>query len=283
MTSLHHLFIPKNRLAIFDVSLGIIDLTNMPLTVGRFYTKYRLQHDSSTTPKREIRQHSVYWNYWQQHRVEIVVGKDGMLSPCVLTVKIRMESRTGNATMGVLRLNISQFASLTDVFTRRYLLEESKVNSTIKIAVKMALREDCDPFRTPPINRKQFLSEVDEIVPEIPYAPTQEVSSTAGNSRSSRTTSIQQSGFPTTLSNGESRSFLPIDDSDLEDLAPFKCTSKRNEDIVNDIFTKPSQRQYAVSSPHHISASAPPTTTTSAAAVTASAAITTPSSPNVSL
>ncbi|KAJ1922273.1 hypothetical protein H4219_000135 [Mycoemilia scoparia] len=244
------MFVAKNRLAIFEVRLGIHDLTNMPLPIGRYYAKYRLQGTTGATPKKSIKHHAVYWEYQARHRVEMIIGKDGLLSSCMLVVKVKREERQGkSSTMGVLNLDLSQYAALPNEVSRRYLLEDSKVNSNIRISVNMSLLEECDPFRTPPINRAQFLSELDEIATDFSCPGGPDVSSTTANSHSSHTTSLHKSGIPTTLSNGESRSFLPIDDSDLEDLAPFKRSAKKNDDIIDNLFSKPRIRPLAAVHP----------------------------------
>lgn len=66
---------------------------------------------------------------------ELVISKQHLLQPCELKLEIYQEvGGTGAAKqMGSLSINMSEYASSGSI-TRRYLLEECKFNSFIKVS-----------------------------------------------------------------------------------------------------------------------------------------------------
>ncbi|RKP38220.1 N-terminal C2 in EEIG1 and EHBP1 proteins-domain-containing protein [Dimargaris cristalligena] len=136
MQALYHWFISKHRLVNFDVNITLHELINVPLVSGTFFVKWRLKNGTSTTGythRAPISGHRVEWNQTASKKMDLVIGKDGMLSPCELHLCIRQEMNQENPrNLGVLSINLAEYAKEGQT-TRRYLLQESKSNSTIKV------------------------------------------------------------------------------------------------------------------------------------------------------
>ncbi|CAJ0827139.1 4849_t:CDS:2 [Entrophospora sp. SA101] len=130
------LFIPRNRKVDFDVEIIIEELLNVPLISGLYYVKWKLKHGSKSnkmTHRAPVKDHSVRWQYKLQDRVQLVIGKDNFLLPCALSLSIKQELNGGKEinNIGRLKINLSEYVGST-VITRHYLLQESKINSTLK-------------------------------------------------------------------------------------------------------------------------------------------------------
>ncbi|PKK77008.1 hypothetical protein RhiirC2_653709 [Rhizophagus irregularis] len=137
MDSLSLLLVPKNRKVEFEVEVFIQELANVPLVTGLYYVKLKLKNgekSNSMTSRAPIKDHSIFWNYKLENFVQIVIGKDGVLMPCELNLKIKKELNGGKEinNIGKLSLNLSEYVGL-NAMTRRYLLQDSKINSTLKV------------------------------------------------------------------------------------------------------------------------------------------------------
>ncbi|UZO15052.1 uncharacterized protein OCT59_006489 [Rhizophagus irregularis] len=141
MDSLSLLLVPKNRKVEFEVEVFIQELANVPLVTGLYYVKLKLKNgekSNSMTSRAPIKDHSIFWNYKLENFVQIVIGKDGVLMPCELNLKIKQELNGGKEinNIGKLSLNLSEYVGL-NAMTRRYLLQDSKINSTLKLTINM--------------------------------------------------------------------------------------------------------------------------------------------------
>lgn len=128
----------------------IIDLNNVPLSNGTGYVKWSLPAGTSTehrghTDKAMIQDHKAWWDYEKVVQVRMTVDRNQMLQECDLQLSIIQEfssvgGREERILLGNVRLNLAEYVdkSETDeVITRRYLMRESKVNSTLKIGIGM--------------------------------------------------------------------------------------------------------------------------------------------------
>ncbi|KAJ2899422.1 hypothetical protein GGI21_001227 [Coemansia aciculifera] len=162
--AIHNLFVPRARIASFNVQLRVEDLNNVPPLNGLFYVKWKLQDYSGSTSS----------------------GPDGYDVPpldrsMVLTDLNDMITNEGSARGG--RENSSMGNSLP-----------SKQHSTARN------------------NRK----------------PATSASSVHSATTRSNTTETSQS-----------RALLPIDNTNVRELAPFQRSSKKNQQIIDDIFLSP--------------------------------------------
>lgn len=157
-------FVPKNRRPRFELSLRIIDLNNVPLVNGTAFVKWRLPSSSSAehhghTDKAVIIDHRAYWNYEKTLQVRLTIDRNQSLHDCEIHFEIIQEFETGAGGdtknfLGRIRLNLAEYVDKSDEdegIVRRYLMQDSKVNSTLKIGVAMRQVEGDRNFTTPPL------------------------------------------------------------------------------------------------------------------------------------
>ncbi|PKC61632.1 hypothetical protein RhiirA1_348549 [Rhizophagus irregularis] len=134
--SLSSFVIPRNRKVQFELEILIEELANVPLVAGLYYIKWKLKNGKKTngiTERALIKYHSIVWRYKLHNSVQIVIGKDGVLVPCELSIKELNGGKEVN-NIGKLLLNLSEYVGLNSM-TRRYLLQDSKINSTLKVNI----------------------------------------------------------------------------------------------------------------------------------------------------
>lgn len=155
--------------------MRIIDLTNVPLIAGLAYVKWHLSSSSAAehrgrTDKTTIRDHKATWEYSKELAVRLTIEKTQMLQECDIQFEIVQEyhqsARGGRVVLGNVKLNLSEYTQLPELntrerdpqddgddgsITRRYLLQESKINSTLKIGIKMKQTEGDTNFIAPPL------------------------------------------------------------------------------------------------------------------------------------
>ncbi|KAJ3237673.1 Transducin (beta)-like 3 [Chytriomyces hyalinus] len=105
--------------------------------------------DWRMTHRATVRSHTVAWNSslvpgdGDHPGLELSIGtdRDGVLLPCELLLVIKQEANGGRSadTVGSVVVNLSELATFSKPTTRRYLLQEAKVNSTLKVSVTMKL------------------------------------------------------------------------------------------------------------------------------------------------
>ncbi|KAJ2726214.1 hypothetical protein GGI07_000691 [Coemansia sp. Benny D115] len=258
--SLQNLFVPRARIATFQVSLRIEDLNNVPPLSGLFYAKWKCQDHSGSTQRIPVVNQEVRWAHAVQKTVEVPVSKDGLLMPCELKVAIKQEVYSHVRTkIGSLSVNLSEYARLS-ASSRRYFLQECKLNCTLKVSPSLSIyvtqTAGMDSFDAPPLDRSMVLTDLNDMITNEnnPMRSNGRESSTKGTSFSSRQHSILRTNsgnIPncassvhtnsnTTRSNttetSQSRALLPIDNTNIRDLAPFQRSSKKNQQIVDDVF-----------------------------------------------
>ncbi|KAJ9620734.1 hypothetical protein H2204_012144 [Knufia peltigerae] len=167
--------VPKNRKPKFDLTLHVIDLTNIPLIYGTASVRWHLPSSTAAehrgrTDKAAILEHRATWDYSKEIPVRLTIDKTGMLQECALHFEILQEfhegGRGGRVHLGNVKLNLAEYARLPEEaitdrdpqedneeggITRRYLLQDSKVNSTLKIGIKMKQTEGDTNFIAPPL------------------------------------------------------------------------------------------------------------------------------------
>jgi len=168
-------FVPKNRKPKFDLTLRILDLTNIPLIYGTATVRWHLSSSNAAehrgrTEKASILEHKATWDYLKDIPLRLTIDKTGTLQECDLHFEILQEfhegGRGGRVHLGNVKLNLAEYTKLPDFspgdldpqdegedgsITRRYLLQDSKVNSTLKIGIKMKQTEGDTNFSAPPL------------------------------------------------------------------------------------------------------------------------------------
>lgn len=139
----------------------IIDLNNIPLVSGTAFVKWRLPSSSAVehnghTDKAIILDHRAHWNYERHLQVRLTIDRTQVLQECEVHFEILQDlaSGAGNADRNVLgrvKLNLAEYVDKSDDeegIVRRYLMQDSKVNSTLRIGVVMRQTEGDKNFIT---------------------------------------------------------------------------------------------------------------------------------------
>lgn len=167
-------FVPKSRRAKFDLTLHIHDLNNVPLVTGSSFVRWHLPSSRAAehrgrTQKCPIKDHRVQYGYEQQIPVRLTVSKEGMLQECLADFEVQQEYSTSGKneriTLGKLKLNLAEYVEASEMqapgspgtapeaegVVRRYLMQDSKINSTLKIGIHMRYVEGTRDFTAPPL------------------------------------------------------------------------------------------------------------------------------------
>jgi hypothetical protein len=86
----------------------------------------------------QIKDHQVIWNHPIATMSQLLLQKQNVLGPCELKLEIY---QTPGKEIGSLTINLSEYAD-RGVSTERYLLENCKFNSSIKVNSNL-LRHSC--------------------------------------------------------------------------------------------------------------------------------------------
>eukprot|EP00158_Paraphelidium_tribonemae_P008577 Partr_v1_DN28616_c3_g1_i2_m49407 putative Conserved hypothetical protein len=159
MNSISNIFAPRNRKVNFEVTIKIECLTDIPLVHGNFTARWKIRNalndHRGQTQSIPIIDHTVTWNNEFTTKALMVIGKDSVLTPCDLSINIKKEANAGKKpeSIGKVRLDLAEFAG-TKFNSREYLLQQSKMNSTLRISV--ILRQmNGDPLYRIPEDRNQ--------------------------------------------------------------------------------------------------------------------------------
>ncbi|KAL1971134.1 hypothetical protein VTN77DRAFT_85 [Rasamsonia byssochlamydoides] len=156
-------FVPKNRRPRFELKLRIIDLNNIPLVCGTSYVKWHLPSSTAaehrgSTDRVLIQDHRASWDYEKVLPVRLTIDRNHMLQECDIFFEIFQEFSSGGRgdriTLGNVKLNLAEYVDKSDSeegITRRYLMQDSKINSTLKIGILMRQVDGDKNFVTPPL------------------------------------------------------------------------------------------------------------------------------------
>ncbi|ORY02258.1 N-terminal C2 in EEIG1 and EHBP1 proteins-domain-containing protein [Clohesyomyces aquaticus] len=174
--------VPKNRRPKFELHLKIIDLNNVPLVSGSSIIKWHLPHSTAAehrgrTEKRTIKDHKVAYDYSIKLPLRLTVDKNGMLQESWIIFEVLQEYSAGGRgeriTLGNVKLNLAEYVEQSELsgaegeevgVTRRYLMQESKINSTLKISIYMKQTEGDKNYIAPPLKTAQVFSGIAGIV-----------------------------------------------------------------------------------------------------------------------
>lgn len=114
---------------------------------GTAFVKWRLPSSSAPehhghTDKAIIIDHRAYWNYEKVLQVRLTIDRNQTLHECELYFEIIQEFASGGNNeknlLGRIRLNLSEYVDKSDDdegIVRRYLMQDSKINSTLKVGI----------------------------------------------------------------------------------------------------------------------------------------------------
>ncbi|KAI8336138.1 N-terminal C2 in EEIG1 and EHBP1 proteins-domain-containing protein [Chlamydoabsidia padenii] len=170
MTPLTHLFISKHRKVHFDVAVVIRDLVNIPLVSGLFFVNWRIKNATNAyggTARVPIKDHTVCWNQPIKVLAQMVISKQRILGPCELKLEVFQELGGKQATsIGDLTINLSEYVDGGSLTTERFLLNHSKFNSTLKLAIRLHQKSDPGVEFQIPVKKKQLSSSIPSFIIE---------------------------------------------------------------------------------------------------------------------
>ncbi|KAJ8066761.1 hypothetical protein OCU04_004149 [Sclerotinia nivalis] len=162
-----NVLVSKARKPKFDLVLKLIDLNNVPLTSGTASIKWTLPNTaaaehSGQTSRSPIKEHKVSWDYTRTIPIRLTIDKNNHLSECLVHFEVIQDYNVGNSakgervTLGHITLNLAEYVEESEVegedgVVRRYLMQESKINSTAKIGIAMRQVEGERNFVAPPL------------------------------------------------------------------------------------------------------------------------------------
>jgi hypothetical protein len=108
---------------------------------------YGYQATKLFTIRAPIRDHCIFWGHPISTMAHLVISRQHILGPCELRLEVYQELGGSRDTtpIGSLTINLSEYAS-SGLTTRRYLLDECKFNSTIKVNKKKTPPHTLDAY-----------------------------------------------------------------------------------------------------------------------------------------
>ncbi|OCK76696.1 hypothetical protein K432DRAFT_385230 [Lepidopterella palustris CBS 459.81] len=205
-------FVPKTRRPKFDLHLRIIDLNNVPLVSGSSFVKWHLPYSTAAehrgrSEKRAIKEHKVFYDYDKHVPVRLTVDKNGMLQESPIFFEVLQEYSAGGRgeriTLGNVKLNLAEYVDQSESdgeegVCRRYLMQDSKINSTLKVSIYMKQTEGDKNFIAPPLKTAQVFGGIAGIMAGE-QADSEDVGTTPSLSSKSRETGELQDMYRRTL------------------------------------------------------------------------------------
>ncbi|KAH8827141.1 hypothetical protein DL96DRAFT_1556280 [Flagelloscypha sp. PMI_526] len=241
------------------------------LTSSSTPTEY-ISRPRGITPFRPLRDHSVTWEHTLDSIVKMDVDRDSKdLLSSYLKLSVMQEVIPGdldapqNPKLGELHLNLAEYAGAgpngdgknggaTSVnrVTRRYLLEQSKTNATLKLTLEMERISGEMDFIPPPLPKDQIFAGVGALLENEVYQERPEALDyfVPANSRppamGSRTVSKSS-----TKSSSSRSSEQPTPTFDIEKLS-FATGPQTTESLIDALFNPTRVTGSAESQPSHI-------------------------------
>ena len=127
----------------------IIDLNNVPYVSGKSFVNWHISHskaaeDRGRTEKCSIKEHRIQYDYDTHTTVRLAVDKNGVLQESHVRFEVYHEVLSGDKSdrimLGRLKLNLAEYVWASeqegeDAVRRRYLMQDSKINSTLKVGI----------------------------------------------------------------------------------------------------------------------------------------------------
>ncbi|ORE14598.1 hypothetical protein BCV71DRAFT_229194 [Rhizopus microsporus] len=183
-----NLFVSKHRKIDFSINVTIQDLANVPLVSGIYHVKWKLknaEHTSGSTSRSPIRDHSIFWGYPINTLAHLVISKDNILGPCELKLQVFQEIGGSKdvSFIGKLTVNLSEYAG-SGLVSRRYLLDECKFNSTIKLSIRMdQVSESTTSYDTPPLKKQQAFIDIPTMIINERQAQSEQQSTSSSDNQ----------------------------------------------------------------------------------------------------
>lgn len=136
---------------------------------GTAFVKWRLPSSNAaehhgSTDKAVILDHRASWHYERALQVRLTIDRNQSLHDCEVHFDVIQEFATGGHNdkdlLGRIRLNLAEYVDKSDDdegIVRRYLMQDSKINSTLRIGIVMRQVEGDRNFTTY-VRRDMWLS-----------------------------------------------------------------------------------------------------------------------------
>ncbi|KAK9470657.1 N-terminal C2 in EEIG1 and EHBP1 proteins-domain-containing protein [Dipodascopsis tothii] len=161
-------FLPKLRKPKFLATLTIHDLTNIPLLTGYVSVKWHVKESTrgdarGRTSRVAIKDHTCTWDYTRETKVRMVIDKTGMLSSKHIMFEVVSEHAGEKVELGSLAINPAEYAREKPT-ARRYLLQNSKINSTLKVTLALTQLSGESTFVAPPLSSGQVFGGITGVI-----------------------------------------------------------------------------------------------------------------------
>jgi hypothetical protein len=113
------------------------------------------------TEKSGIKDHKVSWDYMRTIPIRLTIDKSNNLQECLIHFEVLQDYSSGargeKITLGFVTLNLAEYVEesenvdVEEGVVRRYLMQESKINSTLKIGIAMKQVDGERNFTAPPL------------------------------------------------------------------------------------------------------------------------------------
>lgn len=167
------LLVPKGRRPRFQVRLAIEDLTNVPLVSGLVHVRWHLRDSirgeaRGKTDRAIIKDHKVQWSASHRWPIRLHIDRSGKLNDAWLDMEVFQELYQGKErhALGKLSLNLAEYAGVREEVNRRYLLQDSKVNSTLRVAIYMQQVSGGQDFVAPELKKAQVFGGITGLLSE---------------------------------------------------------------------------------------------------------------------
>lgn len=149
---------------------------------GSSFIKWHLPHSTAAehrgrTDRRAIQDHKVFYDYEVKLTVRMTVDKNGMLQESPIDFEVIQEYSGGGRgeriSLGDVKINLAEYVEQSELnntsaeepgITRRYLMQNSKINSTLKLSIYLRQIEGDKNFVAPPLKTAQVFSGIAGIV-----------------------------------------------------------------------------------------------------------------------
>ena len=99
------------------------------------------------------------WDYVRTIPVRLTIDKNNSLQECLIHFEVSQDYGSGargeKITLGFINLNLAEYVEESEDgeegVTRRYLMQESKINSTLKVGIAMKQIDGERTFVAPPL------------------------------------------------------------------------------------------------------------------------------------
>src|SRR5277367_841723 len=153
------------------LNVQIHELSSIPLVTGQVFVKLHILHSSSgecrgKTDRAAIIDHKAGWSDYQREcTFKVGIGRNGVLQERMLILEVWVEMNRDRFRIGNVAVNLSEYASGKSE-TRRYLLQESKMNSTVKVTIQVSHLEGLKDYTTPPLKKAQMFHGITNLLAE---------------------------------------------------------------------------------------------------------------------